>query len=132
MVAIGATGSLAACAVPDTVRVADAPEPPAVSTPLPLWEAADAIAKARCDRQVACNDVGPSGQFLDEGACLRALQGQGPDALDLDDECHLGIDRPAFYRCVEAIRTQSCDESIDSYESIDVCAEDMVCVAGLD
>jgi uncharacterized protein DUF6184 len=128
-ISVGALAAMAAaaCARVDTTKIGDAEEP-RHSLAVPLWEAANAIARARCDRQLRCDGIGPGRAHADEMSCMMDLADEGPDALD-DDECHFGIDRPALFRCTAAIQQQSCEAAIDAYESLDVCSEHDVCLA---
>jgi hypothetical protein len=85
------------------------------------------ITAARCARETACNNVGADKHFVDHDVCAREVQKKL--ATDLDPkQCPRGIDAAAVDTCMEAIRTESCNNPIDTISRLASCRTSDMCL----
>lgn len=89
-------------------------------------EAATRITKARCDREVACNNVGPGKHYEDRGACTRELEHDARATLRAD-ECPNGVDETRLSTCVLDIANERCGNPIDTAERMMSCRRAQLC-----
>jgi hypothetical protein len=88
--------------------------------------AIERIAAARCARETACNNVGADKHFVDHDACARAIRSKlGTDLQP--SACPSGIDAEATDRCMEAIRTESCNNPVDTLSRLAACRSSDLC-----
>lgn len=85
------------------------------------------IAAARCARETACNNVGADKQFVDQDACARAIRTKLGTELE-PSSCPRGIDAEATDRCMEAIRTESCNNPVDTLTRLAACRASELCL----
>jgi hypothetical protein len=85
------------------------------------------IVAARCARETACNNVGADKHFVDQTACARSLHSKLADELE-PSECPRGIDAMAIDRCMESIRTESCNNPIDTISRLAACRTSDLCI----
>jgi hypothetical protein len=89
--------------------------------------AIDRIVAARCAREAACNNVGADKHFVDHDACARALRSKL--GTDLDPRtCARGIDAESTDRCMDAIRTESCNNPVDTLSRLAACRTSDLCL----
>ncbi len=86
------------------------------------------LAAARCDREVACNNVGGHhAKYASIDACLDDMRGSmGPELNGYD--CPGGIDQGALDRCMDAIRDEGCGRPLDTLSRIDRCHTGNLCL----
>jgi hypothetical protein len=89
--------------------------------------AVERIVAARCARESACNNVGADKHFVDNEACAHSLQSKLADDLK-PSECPRGIDAAAADRCMDAIRTESCNNPIDTISRLAACRTSDMCL----
>ncbi len=96
------------------------PEP--ASDPVRLWQ----LASARCDREAACDGIGPDQTYRSAGACLDLVR----DALRFDLEA-LGcptMDDAEVRRCVVAMARQDCGaRGAEALAHVEECAASALC-----
>ena len=85
------------------------------------------ISAARCDRETACNNVGADKHFVDHDSCLRAIRSKLGTDLE-PSACPRGIDAEATDRCMEAIRTESCNNPVDTLSRLAACRTSDLCL----
>lgn len=85
------------------------------------------IVAARCAREGACNNVGADKHFVDNDACARSLHSKLADDLK-PSECPRGIDAEVVDKCTEAIRTESCNNPIDTISRLAACRTSDMCL----
>ena len=91
--------------------------------------AVDRIVGARCARETACNNVGSDKHFVNHEVCMRELHAKVGDDLR-SAECPRGIDSGALDRCMEAIRTESCNNPIETIQRLAACRTGDLCLKG--
>lgn len=89
--------------------------------------AVERIVAARCARETACNNVGADKHFVDHDACAKNLRSKLADDLK-PSECPRGIDAAAVDTCMESIRTESCNNPIDTISRLATCRTSELCV----
>ncbi len=77
---------------------------------LPNGTAMDEIARARCARETACNNVGEKRTWETLDACEREQRDIARQAVSAQ-RCPSGIDASALPDCVEAIQYEACGAS---------------------
>ncbi len=85
------------------------------------------IVAARCARETACNNVGADKHFVDHDACARNLHAKLSDELD-PTECPRGIDAEAVDKCMDSIRSESCNNPIDTISRLAACRTSDMCL----
>ena len=85
------------------------------------------IVSARCARESACNNVGADKHFVDSDACARNVRSKLADDLK-PSACPRGIDANAVDNCMEAIRTESCNNPIDTISRLAACRTSDMCL----
>lgn len=68
---------------------------------------ADQLAAARCDRAVACNDIGDGHMYVSRTLCMDQVRGNLGNAVN-SYTCPRGVDRGAVDRCLVAISEAEC------------------------
>jgi hypothetical protein len=89
--------------------------------------AIERITAARCARETACNNVGSDKHFGSPEACTRELRTKVGDDL-APGKCPRGIDVPALDKCTEAIRTESCNNPVDTLSRLAACRASALCL----
>jgi hypothetical protein len=74
---------------------------------LPNETAIDEIAKARCARETACNNVGDQRMWGSLDACLRDQRDMAREAISIH-RCPQGVDASALPECMDAIGREAC------------------------
>ena len=89
--------------------------------------AVERIVTARCAREAACNNVGSDKHFGTNNACTRELQSTvGADLTP--GKCMRGIDVNAIDKCTDAIRTESCNNPVDTLSRLAACRASALCL----
>ena len=84
------------------------------------------LSVARCDRELACNNVGSGQRFPTHEACVDEVR--LPVAGDLGSpSCPKGFDLDRIEGCAAAIRSDACDHALDTLGRIAVCRTDWLC-----
>lgn len=85
------------------------------------------IVAARCARESACNNVGVDKHYTNPQACTQKIGADMKDDLNAKD-CPAGIDQKELGECLEAIRTEQCNNPIDSISRIAACRTSDLCL----
>lgn len=86
----------------------------------------DQLATARCDRAMACNEVGGGLKYATSGVCLNDMR--GPIANDLNSyTCPGGFDHAQVGRCMDAIKRDRCDHPLETLVRMDECLSGALC-----
>jgi hypothetical protein len=96
--------------------------PPAPISPASI----DAIALARCDREDHCSNIGDGRKFANRDACVSQFQAKGDNDLTTS-ACPAGIDTPKLQACLDEIRTERCDNPLDTIGRLTACRVDALC-----
>lgn len=89
--------------------------------------AIERIVAARCARETACNNIGSDKHFVNTDTCNRELRGKVADDLKAS-ECPKGIDAKELNECMESIRTESCNNPIDTISRLAACRSSDMCL----
>jgi hypothetical protein len=84
-----------------------------------------AIALARCQREVRCNNVGEDREFVTEEDCITRLEPKTESELEASG-CPRRIPPVPLGACMDAIRKGSCDSPWD-LASIEECSKASLC-----
>ena len=89
--------------------------------------AVERIVAARCQRETACNNIGSDKHFTTFDLCSRELRSKVGDDLKAS-ECPRGIDAKELDECMESIRTESCNNPIDTISRLAACRTSDMCL----
>lgn len=84
------------------------------------------LSVARCDRELACNNVGSGQRFPTHEACVDEVRLSVADNL-VKPTCAKGFDPERIEGCTAAIRSDACDRALDTLGRIAVCRTDWLC-----
>jgi hypothetical protein len=85
------------------------------------------LTNARCDREVACNNVGLERRFVDRDACLREV-GRGVQAEVRAEVCPNGIDSTKLSLCASLAREERCGSLLDMIDRTTSCTRHELCI----
>lgn len=89
--------------------------------------AVDRVVAARCQREAACSNIGSDKHFTNPDTCARELHSKvGADLTA--SECPRGIDAKELDECMESIRTESCNNPVDTISRLAACRTSEMCV----
>jgi hypothetical protein len=85
------------------------------------------IARARCDREMRCGNVGPNEKFATRDECVSRTEAAKRDDINAD-ECMLGVSHTGLVACLDAIREEDCGSPLDSVARLNACRSGNVCL----
>jgi hypothetical protein len=90
-------------------------------------DAISRVTAARCDREVACNNIGSGKTFDTREACVNQI---GHDArADLRaEECPGGISEPDLNDCLADVRSEKCDGAMGAISRLAACRKGKLCL----
>ncbi len=97
----------------------------------PQGEADDAVVdrltSARCDQEQGCTNIGPGRKFASRSVCMEKIH--GGIANDLNGyNCPRGLDSLGVDRCVAAIRSEECNDPLETLTRDDKCRTGALCM----
>jgi hypothetical protein len=95
--------------------------------PLSNAAAIERIVAARCARETACNNIGSDKHWTNHDTCARELRSKIGDDLKAS-ECPRGVDAKELDECMEEIRTESCNNPIDTIQRLAACRTSDMCL----
>jgi hypothetical protein len=105
---------------------ADESHSPDVGSGLKAKHAVHAIAKARCERERRCENVGPDKSYVSMDACEAKIENEW--GADLNKyECPRGIVQSALDNCIAHVRGEECGNPFDTLSRIAQCDADDIC-----
>lgn len=90
-------------------------------------DAAMRLANARCDRELACENVGQGKDYADRDACMRHV-GHDANATLRADKCPHGVSEANLERCLADTRHERCSNPVDTIERVNACRRGKLCV----
>ena len=84
------------------------------------------LARARCDREMACNNVGGGLKYATQDVCLDEVRGSIGHDLN-SYSCPAGFDRELGEPCRVALRSAECGHPLDTLQRVDKCRTDALC-----
>lgn len=87
---------------------------------------AEAIAKARCEHEQRCGEVGSGQKYASPESCVAAIRAQWRDDLSVF-QCSEGIDQNQLRSCIDEIREESCGSPLDSLSRYVACNFGTIC-----
>lgn len=90
-------------------------------------EAVMQLTNARCDRELACNNIGLERRFTDRNACAREI-GRGIHSDLRPEVCPRGVDRTKLSLCVAVARQERCGNILDSIDRATSCRRSELCL----
>lgn len=114
--------------------MAPAATPPAAPVRPARVETASAVmrvAVSRCDREVACNNVGTGREFGDRDECVNEVGHYVVTAIP-SDECPDGVDADALSTCIRDAKAEPCEIGGGGAEVVDrltSCSRDRLCAS---
>jgi hypothetical protein len=85
------------------------------------------IATARCEREVKCNNVGESGEYVTQEDCVVRLEPATRGELDKRD-CPSGISEVELRQCTDEIKQMGCDRPVQSIDLVTECGNEELCI----
>jgi len=89
--------------------------------------AADQIARARCDREQKCSNIGADKTYSSMQDCLARIQSDWKDDLNAR-ECPGGINQHELDECMGQIRAEACGNPFDTLARITECTQGQICI----
>lgn len=86
----------------------------------------EAIAEARCAREVSCNNVGIDKRYVSLEDCLTRVWTTGEGDL-VEGECPNGVDEAQLDACLTEIRMLECSVQLSSLELLPACTASQLC-----
>jgi len=86
------------------------------------------IVNSRCAREASCNNVGPDKRFVSQDVCTGKVRADMKNDLNASD-CPYGVDAKELDECLEAIRTESCNNPIETISRIAACRTSDMCLS---
>jgi len=84
------------------------------------------ITEARCNRAMACNDIGDGKSYADFQACSREI-GRDTGITLRSEKCPNGILTDRLSSCLDEINTERCGNPLDTLERVAACRKGMLC-----
>ena len=88
----------------------------------------EGIAKARCEREQRCNNIGFEKPYTSLDACLTKVATDWRDDLNRY-ECPGGFEQKELDECMREIRNEDCSRPFDTLERIVACRSGDICIA---
>ncbi len=99
---------------------------PDVGSGISTKRAVHAIARARCEREKRCDNVGGGKAYASSDACEAKIEAEW--AGDLNKyECPHGIVQAALDKCLGDVRAEECGNPVDTLSRIVSCDADDIC-----
>ena len=89
--------------------------------------AIERLVTARCARETACNNVGGEKRFTNYDLCTSELRSSVGKDLE-PSECKRGMDEDALDKCMDAIRSESCNNPIETLQRLATCRTSALCL----
>jgi hypothetical protein len=89
--------------------------------------AIERIVAARCAREASCDKIGGDKRFSSREVCTQKVRTDMRDDLK-SSECPRGIDGKELQECLEEIRTESCNNPIDTLSRLAACRTSDLCL----
>lgn len=84
------------------------------------------VARARCDREIACNRIGAGKPFATSEQCMSALR-ETARADVVGADCMNGFDTTQVGICLNTLRQLSCDTRLDAITAVASCQSTAIC-----
>lgn len=88
--------------------------------------AGEAIAEARCMRELGCNNVGVDRRYVSLEDCVTRVWTAVEGDL-IESECPNGVDEVQLDACLSEIRVLECSAQLHSLELLPACAASVLC-----
>jgi hypothetical protein len=89
-------------------------------------KAVEAIARARCEREMRCDNIGTDKKWASAHECLQKVSADWGEDLN-GYECPGGVHASALDKCVSAIRGQECGKAMDALTRVLSCRVNDIC-----
>ena len=89
--------------------------------------ATNRIVASRCDREVACDNIGAKKRFADRTVCTHELGVKLRADLE-PSECPNGVDAKHLDDCLSSIQKESCGNIIDTISRLGACSTSGLCL----
>lgn len=97
------------------------------TVPVSADRAVNRVAEARCDRELACDNIGSGHHWESREACLLDLKKDLREKLG-SRECANGVDRDRLNACLKESRTEQCGNPVDGVERASACGTSELCL----
>src|SRR5262245_8507058 len=84
------------------------------------------VTLARCNREHACANIGERGRYMSFDSCTQEIGADVAEKLG-PDACAKGIQASELARCLDDIRNECCEMSLETIESLASCRKGTVC-----
>jgi hypothetical protein len=89
--------------------------------------AAEQIARARCEREQECGNIGRDKTFSSSQDCLARIQNDWKEDLNAR-QCPGGINQHELNECLEQVRAEACSNPFDTLARITECTSGQICI----
>ena len=96
------------------------------ATPVSNDTAVMRLTSARCERELACNNIGAGRKFADRDACTREV-GHNAQAVLREEACPRGVDDRRLSTCLGDVRGQRCGNPLDAIDRLLSCRRAELC-----
>jgi hypothetical protein len=86
----------------------------------------DDVARARCDREQTCNNVGVGKTYATRDVCVEKFRADTSNDFT-KSSCPNGLSRPALEKCMADIRGERCDNPLDTISRLSACSKSSLC-----
>jgi hypothetical protein len=88
--------------------------------------ARESLAKARCEREQRCNDVGADRKYSSSDDCLTRVRADWKDDLNAH-ECPGGVNQVRLDECLTAVRQEECGHPFSTLDRVATCRSGAMC-----
>jgi hypothetical protein len=89
--------------------------------------ASEQIARARCDREQECGNIGADKSYSSSQDCLARIQNDWREDLNAR-ECPGGINQHQLDECMAQVRAEACGNPFDTLARITECTQGQICI----
>jgi len=100
---------------------------PDVGSGLKANSAVRAIARARCEREKRCDNIGADKSYLSSSACEEKIRADWSGDLN-KYECPQGTSKDALDACMNDIRAEDCGNPFDTLSRLTTCNAADICL----
>ena len=80
------------------------------------------VARAHCDREERCDQIGPDAKYGTRAACLQRIRRDWHELLS-SDECRAGVSKPALEQCLAELHAERCGDPFDTLARRRTCSD---------
>lgn len=110
----------------DADEANDERQSPELGSGLSTGSAVRSIARARCDRERRCENIGNDKKYVSEGACEEKIRADWSGDLN-KYECPQGVVHAKLEECLSEVRSEDCGNPFDTLARMTQCNASDIC-----